>query len=118
MGKNVLLVQSHDAMRQMLGAFLSDNYQVMGAKTGLEAMYWLSQGHVPDIIVMDDIAHQVDAESLLVNLRCSGMYADIPVVVLSNEATKGPQFEQLGANAFFSKPFNPHILMETMGQMA
>lgn len=104
-------MEDHDGLRQLIGRFLSENFDVVGAKNGLEAMSWLSKGMMPDVIVTDSSMPELDGAALLSNLRCSGLWSGIPVVVLgssdSNAEEEARHFKDLGACEYFSKPFSP-----------
>ena len=73
MSRRLLLVEDHDGLRRIIGNFLSENFDVVGAKNGLEAMSWLSKGVMPDIIVTDTTMPEIDGAALLSNLRCSSV---------------------------------------------
>lgn len=119
MNRKILLVEDHDSLRHVIGAFLSKHFDVTGAKNGLQAMSHLSQGLVPDVIVTDAVMPGLNGFQLLANLRCSGIYADIPVIVISGSCNDEEEkhFRQLGAHAYFRKPFNPIQLREHLIQI-
>jgi two-component system, chemotaxis family, chemotaxis protein CheY len=118
--RRVLLVEDHDGLRRLLGNFLSDKFEVVGAKNGLEAMTWLSKGIVPDVIITDDEMPEMDGADLLLQLRCTGLWANIPVVVLGaveDSALETIRYKSLGAQDFFQKPFNPLALQDKLLQI-
>lgn len=119
MNRKILLVEDHDSLRQVIGAFLSGRFDVTGAKNGLEAMGHLSQGFAPDVIVTDAAMPGLSGFQFLANLRCSGMYAHIPVVVISGSCNDddAQRFQQLGIQDYFRKPFNPVQLQERLVQI-
>lgn len=118
--RRVLLVEDHDSLRQLLGSFLSNSFEVVGAKNGLEAMAWLSQGLVPDVIVADKETPGLGAAELLRQLKCTGLWSEIPVVVLADECSAEQEsllYKNLGAQAMVGKPFNPLELQEKLLQL-
>lgn len=119
MNRKILLVEDHDSLRQVIGTFLSRNFEVTGAKNGLEAMSCLSQGLIPDVIVTDALMPDLNGFQLLANLRCSGMYANIPVVVISGSCNDDEElrFKQLGVREYFRKPFSPVHLKDRLEQI-
>ena len=119
MNRKILLVEDHDSLRQVIGAFLSSRFDVTGAKNGLEAMSRLSQGFIPDVIVTDAVMPGLNGFQLIANLRCSGMYASIPVIVISGSCNDEEElrFKQLGVNGYFRKPFNPVHLQDRLIQI-
>lgn len=119
MNRKVLLVEDHDSLRRVIGTFLSNRFDVTGAKNGLEAMGHLSRGFVPDVIVTDAMMPDLNGFQFLANLRCSGMYAGIPIVVISGSCNdeEAARFRQLGVTDYFSKPFSPIQLQERLVQI-
>lgn len=119
MHRKVLLVEDHDSLRYVIGAFLSKRFEVTGAKNGLEAMGYLSQGLVPDVIVTDALMPCLNGFQFLANLQCSGMYAGIPVIVISGSCSEEEElrFKQLGVDDYFRKPFNPVQLQDRLLQI-
>jgi two-component system, chemotaxis family, chemotaxis protein CheY len=119
--RRVLLVEDHDSLRRLLGKFLSDNFEVVGAKNGLEAMSWLNKGVIPDVIITDSDMPEIDGAELIRQLRCTGLWANIPVVVLAetdDDVREAQHFKSLGAQHFMAKPFNPLDLQDTLLQLA
>ncbi len=121
MSKKVLLIEDHDSLRHVMGAFLSKSYQVVSAKNGLEAMSWLSRGERPDVIVTDVQMPELTGKELLSSIRNSGMMRHIPVVVVSGscEEQELAEIRRLGASEILPKPFNPMSLRSAIdGVMA
>ena len=119
MNKRILLVEDHDSLRLLVGSFLSKSFEVVSTKNGLEAMGWLSKGVRPDIIITDARMPELNGTQMLSNLRVSGMYRDIPVVVISGSENEEDErrFKQLGVRDFFHKPFNPVNLRDRVSQI-
>lgn len=91
-------------------------FEVVGARNGLEAMGWLSKGVMPDVIISDSRMPELDGASFLSNLRCSGLFSKIPVVIISgaDSGEEEQQFQKLGISAYFRKPFNPVQLQDQL----
>lgn len=118
--RKVLLVEDHDSLRCLLGKFLSEKFDVVSARDGLEAMSWLSTGMVPDVIVTDHDMPEMNGAELLNQLRCTGLWSKIPVVVLGTDDAQKQDylyFKTLGAQHFFKKPFSPIALQEKLLQL-
>lgn len=118
--RRVLLVEDHDSLRRLLGNFLSDSFDVVGAKNGLEAITWLSKGVVPDIILTDNEMPEINGADLLRQLRCTGLWSNIPVVVMGeveDSTQETLRYKSLGASAFFNRPFSPITLQEKLLQI-
>lgn len=105
----ILLVDDDENIRLLLGALLSRHFKVAVQGNGMDAMAWLSDGHLPDLIIADLDMPRMDGFSLLKYLQVSGFFHSIPVLILSGNTDPGTrsQCEALGAKAFVSKPFKP-----------
>lgn len=115
MKKNILIVKRNANMRRLLAAFLSEKFHVSVARSSLEAMALLKYGLLPDAIVAESRATFLNGNHLLEMLRCSGIYHDIPVIVLCEDNTSPSEtehFYNMGAAVCLSKPFNPLILQQ------
>jgi PleD family two-component response regulator len=112
MTKKILLMEDHEIFRRFIGVFLSDHFEVAAAKDPLEAMAWIHKGFIPDCIIAKANTADAGAYKLLQQLQCTGMYANIPVIVIGDKIQQNEldQFTLLGASNYFQKPFNPVFL--------
>jgi DNA-binding NtrC family response regulator len=110
----ILIIDDDEGMRKLLEKFVL-NYcsHVYSFANGLDAMQWIMQRNVPSLILTDISMPNLDGIQLLKNISQSGIYQDIPVIVISSLAKNSGCIEQ-GAYAYLEKPFNPIILLETM----
>ncbi len=106
---SVLVIEDHDSIRLLLGSMLSKYYRVTTLKDGLEGMAWLVKGNLPDIILLDVSMPRLNGEDFLKNIRQSGFFSDIPVIVVSGNDTEADIYgcSQWGINEYITKPFNP-----------
>ena len=74
----------------------------------------LARDHLPDLILLDLNLPDVSGEEVLARLRSDPRTAELPVVVISADATRGHQDRLLeaGARAFITKPFDVDRLLE------
>ena len=107
--KQILIIEDHDSLRWLLGSYLSKKYEVTTKRDGWEGMAWLGSGNLPDLILLDLNMPRIGGNEFLKNIRHSGFYRDIPVIVLSgNEETNEVEYcLDLGAAEYIKKPFNP-----------
>jgi len=114
--KNILVIEDHDSLRLLLGNFLSKTYSVTTKKDGLEGMSWIGKGNIPDLILLDLGLPQLNGLDFLRNIRTSGFFSKIPVVVVSGNREEDDinQCLALGAKGYVTKPFNPLKLNETV----
>jgi two-component system, chemotaxis family, chemotaxis protein CheY len=119
MKRKILAIDDSKAIRFLLQTVLGKDYQVVTAPDGCSAMYWLSQRNMPDLIITDAQLPDMNDWELVEQLKTSGLYRDIPIVVLSSldpveTADKCIEFDIVKA---FNKPFNPMDLLETVNKI-
>ena len=110
----ILVVDDDAAMRTILVSILRKDFTVVAKRNGLEAMLWLSEGNLPDVIISDIMMPHLNGYDFIRNLRQSGIYSAIPVLVLSGHTVEDTEEESLrvGADHYLSKPFDPRIVSD------
>lgn len=109
MKKRILAIDDSKAIRFLLQTVLGRNYQVITVPDGYAAMYYLTHREAPDLIIADPQLPDMENWELIHQLSGSGMYGDIPLLVLSGLDKNETQARcaEYGASGFFLKPFNP-----------
>jgi CheY-like chemotaxis protein len=119
MKKQILAVDDSKAIRFLLQTVLGRDYQVITVPDGYSAMYYLSHREPPDLIIADPQLPDMENWELIQQLSTSGMYGDIPVLVLSGLSEKETEVKctEHGVVKYFMKPFNPVEMMEAIERM-
>lgn len=112
--KKVLVIEDDSPLCWLLEKILHKKYEVIVMNNGMEAWAWLSDGNIPDLIVSDVKMPTLDGIELLENLRESGLFRDIPVLMLSGyeDSAKRKKCLDLGASNYLVKPFEPQFLLD------
>ena len=112
MKDTILIMDDEMSIRMLLENFLSKTYNVLTAKDGLEGLEYLEQGTLPDLIVADIQMPNLDGYEFIQNVRASGFFKNIPVIMLSGieSSTERVKCLKLGADDYLVKPFNPEEL--------
>lgn len=120
MKKQVLAIDDSKAIRFLLQTVLGKDYQVITAPDGCSAMYWLSKKNLPDLIITDAQLPDMENWELVEQLSISGLYSNIPMIVLSslNQNETTAKCLQYGVAAHFTKPFNPIDLLESVNKIS
>ena len=115
--KKILIIEDHDSIRLLLGNFLSKEFNVFTMKDGFDALMWLSNGNIPDLILLDLGMPRVNGLEFLTNIRGSGFFAEIPVIVVSGKDNSEllAECKKFGIHEYLTKPFNPIKLKEMIG---
>ncbi len=92
-----------------------DNYQVMTAQNGLEALKVLEEvtDELPDLIVSDIMMPQMNGIELLKKVRSEDSWVAIPFIFLTARGEKGDMHEarRLGVDDYLVKPFDADDLL-------
>ena len=113
MKKQILAIDDSKAIRFLLQTVLGKEYNVITVPDGYSAMYYLSHRQMPDLIIADPQLPDMENWELIQQLSSSGMYGDIPLIVLSGLDKKETELKcmEYGVVKYFVKPFNPVDLM-------
>jgi CheY-like chemotaxis protein len=108
----VLIVDDELSTRELLASYLSSDYRIAMAESGVEALEKARQLR-PDAITLDVLMHKTDGFDTLVALRKQTETAAIPVIIVSIVDQKNVGFA-LGATDYLIKPIRKPELLEAM----
>lgn len=111
--EQILIVEDHSALRILMDNFLGKTFKVNTVSNGYEALAWMNEGNIPEVIILDINMPNLGGIEFLSNIRISGFFNDIPVVIVSGEE-EGKVIEkclEIGINGYMKKPFNPNDLL-------
>ena len=116
MKKQILAIDDSKAIRFLLQTVLGKDYTVVTAPDGCSAMYWLSKRNLPDLIITDAQLPDMQDWELVEQLSSSGIYRDIPLMVVSSldKAQVDAKCLEFGVAENFTKPFNPVDLINAV----
>ena len=119
MKKQILAIDDSKAIRFLLQTVLGKDYTVVTAPDGCSAMYYLSKRNLPDLIITDAQLPDMQDWELIEQLTTSGIYRDIPVMVISSldKTQVEARCQEFGVAQYFTKPFNPVDLIKAVEQV-
>lgn len=110
--KTVLVVDDTADNRTLLTQILKDDYRVLAAVSGLQAIE-LCERFMPDLVLLDVVMPMMDGYDVCLRLKKNPITAGIPVVFLT--ARSQIEDEQrgfdVGAVDYIQKPLSPPILL-------
>ncbi|MEQ9306066.1 MAG: response regulator [Marinoscillum sp.] len=112
----ILIIEDDAALCELLDTYLGPSYDVKATINSLLAWEWLREGNFPDLILTDFKMPYVNGSELIENLRTSGLYKEIPIIILtgSKERSLLDHCETWGIDTIVTKPFNPEDLIMTI----
>ncbi len=112
MKKNILIIDDELSIRILLENYLKKDYSVVTKNDGMDALKWMEEGNIPDLIVADIQMPNLDGYEFIKNIRASGFFKHIPIIMLSGIESSSEKIKclKLGANDYIVKPFNPEEL--------
>ena len=117
-GASILVVDDEKQIRDLIAEILSDEYSVIQAADGTEAIEILKHKR-PDLIISDVSMPNLDGLELLEYLKGNEITKYIPFVFLSfkNDVEQEIRGYELGGDAYISKPFHPKHLLAVVHQI-
>jgi len=113
----VLVIDDSVNVRRLLALTLEkQGYRVAQAKDGLDALEKLESGLDVQAVVCDIEMPRLDGYGFLARLRSNQTYGQLPVTMLTSRTSeKHRQLAmKLGADAYFSKPYQEQALLQTL----
>ena len=107
----VLVVEDNDELRILLRITLQDDYHILEASHGRQAMA-VTQHERVDLVVSDVMMPEMDGLELLQKLRNTLETSHIPVILLTARSGVDHRVSALeyGADDYVTKPFNHSVL--------
>ncbi len=113
MKHTLLIVDDNDAILKVLRKLFEKKYLVYTAFDGVEAISFLSQGIMPDLIISDLNMRNINGYELVKHLATSVLYHEIPIIILSGYSEQDHERlqKQYDVVRIIKKPFDPMELL-------
>ncbi len=114
--QRVLVVDDDPLVRSLLRAVLEDaNFELDEAADGLEALRVVEE-RVPDVVILDVMMPGMNGYEVCRALREDHRLKHVRIVMLTARSSGLDREEGMaaGADAFFTKPFSPLDLIDTV----
>ena len=107
----MLIVDDVNINRTVLAQFFHDDYRIVEAENGQEALSMLEQ-EAAHIVLVDIMMPVMDGLEFMSVLKSNDQYKGLPVVAMTTHGDLDGQTwaVELGAADFITKPFNPTIV--------
>lgn len=110
-GYTLLIVEDNDEMRRFLRDELSEEFRIIEAKDGIDALEKLSNNFV-NLIICDLMMPRMDGFELCRRLKKDINFSQIPLIILTALNSLQARIKTLdsGADAYIEKPFSLDLL--------
>jgi len=110
-GTKVLIADDSRLNQEMLSRILRDDYTIILASSGQEALEKISIDP-PDLIILDIIMPEMDGYEVLRRLKDNDLFSAIPVIVITGMARAEDEVKGLllGAVDYITKPFHEVVV--------
>jgi len=115
----VLIADDETNIRDILDFSLhAEGFEAIGARTGDEA-FTLAVSEQPDLVILDVMMPGTSGIETCRQLKGDRRTSHLPVILLtarsgSDDRAEG---EEAGADAYITKPFSPHKVIETVERL-
>ena len=111
--KTILIVDDTEFNRELLTEILNDEYNILEAENGVEAVKIMENRHEDiSIVLLDIVMPEMDGFAFLEYMNLRGWIQSIPVIMISSENTKDFVDRAYAGNVtdFISRPFDVSIV--------
>ena len=117
--KRILIVDDEVDLVELVKLRLEANgYEVMVAGDGQSGLD-KARTEKPDLIVLDVMLPKIDGYKVCRMLKFDEKYRHIPIIMFTARAQESDRKtgEQVGADAYITKPFEPEALLSKMADL-
>ena len=116
--KKVLIVDDEPNVRRLWRTILSKQFEVVEAEDGRQAVE-IAGKQQPDVILMDMMMPNMDGLTACYAIRNDPVTKSIPVIMVTaiGFELNIKLSQQMGANAYVTKPFTPKDLFDKIAQV-
>jgi DNA-binding response OmpR family regulator len=119
MNHKILVVDDAPPMLELLCRALSEaGYSIRSAASGEEALRKIRRS-APDLIILDLVLPGMTGFNVFEELRSDSATASIPIIMITGAPGAFPRLvgQEMGADAFFNKPFQVSELISRVGDL-
>ncbi len=110
--KRLLIVDDSPINIKILSFCLKENYDILSASSGKQAIDYMSDNPLPDLILLDIVMPDIDGYEVCKRLKASRKTRNIPVIFVTSVKEEGYEAKglEVGAVDYILKPFNSDII--------
>lgn len=115
---SILVVDDEVELLEFIEDDLSEQYRVLTAENGLQALEILNH-EIIQLVISDIMMPEMDGYELCEKMKSSMEYSHIPVILLTAKNTLQSKIEglEIGADAYIEKPFSLDFLQAQISSL-
>lgn len=120
MRNSVLIVDDIEINRELLEEMLKDEYDVILAATGKEALSILDKKHEEiAVMLLDLVMPEMDGFQVIENVRAHAWGSQLPVIIISSESTEKAEKRcfDMGVADFIHRPFDSILVKKRVSNI-
>ena len=119
MSTSILSINSNKPMNYLLQTVLSERYNMIPVSDVFQGMHEIKKRKVIELIIIDVDYHTEENWDFIQHIKTSGLYQDIPVIVLITDESKrtSGKLTEAKVDNFFYKPFSPLDIIRTIDEL-
>ena len=107
--RQVLIVEDEFVNRELLNAYLENDYELLFAETGAEALETIhAHSETLSLVLLDLILPDINGLDILRRIKQDVDLTRIPIIVLTSDTESEVESLNTGASDFISKPYPRH----------
>ena len=107
--RQVLIVEDEFVNRELLNAYLENDYELLFAETGAEALETIrAHSETLSLVLLDLILPDINGLDILRRIKQDADLTRIPIIVLTSDTESEVESLNTGASDFISKPYPRH----------
>ena len=112
--QQILIDDDEEINRVILKEIFQEDYEIIEAVDGRDAIYKIQSRHNLVLILLDVIMPVMDGFELIRELKKSSIYSRIPIIVITASEERKNEIKalQLGAVDVVTKPYDPLIVSQ------
>lgn len=116
----LLIVDDAEMNRMILREIIGDEYEVIEAADGLEAVKLLQEhGKEISLVLLDIIMPKMGGFDVLSHMMSTDLIADVPVIMISGEHSDDAVLRayELGASDYINRPFDARVVRQRVNNI-
>ena len=112
--RRILFIDDDEVILSIAEIMLETEYEIITAKSGKEALNYLLQGVVPDLILLDVLMPDMDGWETYNRLRAISFLQDVPIAFVTSldGLNEKNHALEIGAADYILKPFKRQDLIK------